>query len=680
MMDEDARLRTIAEFAINRRLAHSVLFRHRHPNKTPQYHYEMIDLIHSETANVLFLAFRGSGKSTLQEEATVLQACLGEFHNKVILGATRTRAIDRLTAIKYELEYNEHIKMLFGDMVGPTWNEDKVVLSNNVCIQAFGPGQSFRGVKYLEWRPDRLDIDDLEDEENSRDVDSRAALRSWLRRVVFPALAPISIKRVYATPLPDSLPVHLQRSSSWMHRTYPIYTVDAQTGEKLPSWPDFYPLSWVEEKEREYREAGAMQEFAQEYLCQPEDPATKIFTDAMLKVEPRVRTWHACYATYDPARSVGSKSATTGYAVFSWINNRLIIWRGGASLWLPDQIIDDIFQTNERYSPVAIGVENTGLVEFIDQPLRQRALKLGTVVPLVPLVPPRGKIEFIRALQPFFRAGEVEWAGPIDPEARAQLLSFPTGKKDFPNALAYALFMRPGQPVYDGFGPENIIEDLPLVANEPLYLAVNATPQFTTAVAVQMLNGGLRVVRDWVREGPPGDSLGDIVSAASMETGRSVRLRAPTQHFSDHDTLGLRAVAGQIPVEVLSGGSSVQGREVMRRLMSMQKQGRSLLLVSTAARWTLNGFAGGLAYGYGKDKMLTGEPREGAYRVVMEGLESFAAMMEYSRAEAERPRYATDLKGRRYLTTMPTADSEPPLKSEWHVQSEERPALRLSRG
>ncbi len=663
--DDFDKMKAALELAMNRPLAHAVLFAHRHPARTPEFHHEIIELIHSGLPNVLFLAFRGSAKSTLMEEATVIQACLGEFKNKVILGATRARAIDRLTAIKYEIEYNEKIQYLFGDMKGVTWNEDKIVLSNHVCIQAFGPGQSFRGVKHIEWRPDRLDVDDLEDEETIRDIETRASLRSWLRRVVFPALAPWALTRVYATPLdPDALPMHLQRMENWTHRTYPIYRV-TPAGEKEALWPALYPIEWVETKEKEYAADGAAQEFAQEYMCVPEDPATKAFTESMLKVEPRVRTWHAVYATYDPARSVGRKSATTGHCVFSWLGSRLVIWRGGADMWLPDQIIDDIAAVDERYTPVAIGVETTGLVEFIEQPLRQRALKLGRPLPIVHLKPPRGQQDFIRSLQPYFRAGEIEWAGPIDPEARAQLLSFPTGKRDFPNALAYALYMRPGQPVYQEFGRESVMDDLPMVNGEPLWLAVNATPQYTTGVLVQAVHGGLRVLRDWAIEGPPGENLGDIVRAACLETSGSVRVRCPPQHFAEYDTLGLRAAAGHIPIELRATALPTQGREELRSLMTRSRAGTPLLLVSAQARWTLNGLSGGLARAHGRGGMLADEPAMGPYKVLIEGLESFAGALR-SVDDKERVAYATSPKGRRYITSLANAEPERPDKTNWH--------------
>ena len=662
--ETDPKTRTVLDFAANRRLAHAILFRRRHQAETPDFHYEIVDLIHSDVPNVLILAFRGSGKSTLQEEATVLSACLGEFKNKVILGSTRERAMDRLRAIKYELEYNEDIQYLFGQMVGPVWNEDKIVLSNNVCIQAFGPGQSFRGVKHLEFRPDSLDIDDLEDEESIKNVETRAALRSWLRRVVFPACTPVARKRVYATPLdPDALPLHLIRSDLWVYRIYPIWRMLPSGGcEAL--WPALYPVEWIEAKQKEYSEDGAMQEFAQEYLCVPEDAKRKTFTEDMLKVEPRVRTWHPVSAAYDPARTKSAHSATTGHVVFSWIGRRLVIWRGGAGRWLPDEIIDDIVKVNERYRPMEIGIETTGLHEFLEQPLRQRAAQIGQVIPIRPLRFSRGQAELITSLQPYFRAGEIEWAQEIDSEARAQLLAFPTGRRDFPNALSFALYMRPGMPVYDGFGPVNVMEDLAAVSGEPLYLACNAGPQYTAGLAVQLVNGGLRVLADWVREGPPGENIGDIVRAACLEFGRTLLVRCPPSHFAEHDTIGLRAACAHLPAEIRPTGSIPLGRETVRQLMSQQRKGFSQFLVSDRARWILNGLAGGYAQSFQKTGTLSDEPVTGPYRVLCEALESFAAMLQQP-AEGEAPRYATSPKGRKYLTTLDTAEEDRPTKDRW---------------
>jgi hypothetical protein len=666
----EAKQKLIIRLGTNHRLAHEVLFKHRHPDETPDFHYEIVDLVHSDASRLLFLAFRGGGKSTIAEEATVVDACLERFRNKVILGSSLERAVDRLKAIRHEFETNDFINEVFGDLVGPTWNDDKIVLANGVCIQAFGQGQRFRGVKHLDHRPDRLDVDDLEDEESVATPEAREKLKKWFLKVVLPACDPDVRVRMYATPLnPEALPMHLMRTTQWLTRTYPVYFLKVNgKGDaiRVPTWPGRYPLDWIDQTEREFAELGATQEFAQEYLCMPEDPRTKTFTEGMLKVVPRVHTWHPTFAAYDPARTVGARSASTGKVVFSWIGPKLVIWEATGRMWMPDELIDDIFRVQDDYHPVAIGIEEQGLHEFINQPLRSQSVLRAEPLPLRTLKPPKGKIDFIRSLQPFFKSGEVEFADAIDPEARAQILGFPTGKLDVPNALAYALIMRPGKPVYEAFGTQHVVEEIRVLRGEQAWLVINATAQYTCAALLQVVRGRLNIAADWVREGGPGEVLEDIVKSASLEAARGVKLVCPRSHFSDYDLIGLRASAQRLPADIRPGGDETQGREELRSLLTRLHRDVPMVQVSSHAHWSLNAFAAGYAQRVEKHGGLSAFAVEGPYRVLMEGLEAFVALMNLFVADSRQPvHYATAPDGRRYVTTMTTGEQVRPLKEAW---------------
>jgi hypothetical protein len=87
-------------------------------------------------------------------------------------------------------------------------------------------------------------------------------------------------------------------------------------------------------------------------------------------------------------------------------------------------------------------------------------------------------------LQPFFASGEITFAKDIP--AIRQFMSFPSGRIDFPNALAYALLMRPGQPVYEDFSHQHVAEELGAHADAPVFLCLNAAQSLTTAVACQL--------------------------------------------------------------------------------------------------------------------------------------------------------------------------------------------------
>src|SRR5262249_40755123 len=132
----------ILKFAGDRVIAHQALFAHRHSDATPQFHDELTELWHSSAPKVLTLAFRGGGKSTLAEEALVLAAAMKLVRNVLIIGSNSDRANDRLRAIKHELETNELLVELYGDLRGPVWNEGRIVLAHHPCIHPFRPRPS----------------------------------------------------------------------------------------------------------------------------------------------------------------------------------------------------------------------------------------------------------------------------------------------------------------------------------------------------------------------------------------------------------------------------------------------------------------------------------------------------------------------------------------------------------
>jgi hypothetical protein len=633
-------------------LAHQSLFKHRHPNETPKFHEEIINLWHSRIPSALVMVFREGGKSTIAEEAFVIGAGYQLFHNALIIGSTEKRACERLRAIKHEVETNDNVQLLFGDLRGHTWNEAEVILGNGVRIIAVGRGQSLRGTKHLHYRPDFCFCDDIEEDENVRTPEARDETLSWFMSTVVPALDVSARIRVNATPLDkEALPFTLKDKLKWPTRVFPIEYID-EKGERQATWPARYPLPWIDQKRREFEAAGKIQDFMREYMCVAEDPARKIFTADMFKIKPTVRTWQPTWAFFDPARTTKATSATTGWAVWSWTSNRLIVWDGGGDLWKPDEIVSHVFAVDDEYRPIAIGVEEDGLNEFLMQPLRHAMVQRGYLVPVVPWRAPKGKLSFIESLQPFFRSGEITFAKEL-PELQAQFLNFPSGRIDGPNALAYALLMRPGQVVYDDFGGGHVVDRSVVNPRRPCSLCLHARDGVVTGVLVQFHNGTLAIVADWVIEGDPGAAVAQIVKEASLETP-TLRLVAPAVHFGAYNHLGLVGAVARIPAEVRAGSACEVGRDELRALLQRRVRDRPAVAVAMTARWTLNAFAAGYAYEVGKDGRLTSEPRTGIYRCLMEGLESFTGMLGAGILEDRgKPNVQRTASGQLYISALP---------------------------
>ena len=633
------------------RLAHQLLFSHRHPDDTPPFHYEIIDDLWGEKRRLIELAFRGAGKSTLAEEYIAIAAGFKKFRNMIIIGESFTRAAERLAAIKHEIDFNELLIFLFGDLHGPVWNEDKVVLSNGTVIQAFGRYMSLRGVKHEDARPDFCLIDDVEDEESVATPEGRDKAHLWFLRTLLPALAPNAHIRMLANLLdPDCLAVKLERTGHWLVRRYPWEYVD-RTGDRRATWPGRFSLDFIDQTQDEYKQAGKLNEYMQEYMVEAIDPSSRVFTAQTFKVVPRVRTWDPTFAMYDPARSVKATSAHTGKVVFSWVGQKLIVWEADGQLWMPDQILADIFQVAETYLPIKIGVEKEGLEEFLMQPLRAEMVRRRSIIPVEAMPAPVGKLQFIRSLQPFFTSGQIEFASDL-PVLREQLLSYPTGRIDVPNALAYALRMRPGLPVYDNFGFKNVQDEIESVRGADFGLAINATRQYLACVLVQSRRGIVSVLRDWLVEGDPGGAFPDIMGDVRLATsGETLNVFAPPTHFRGLDNIGLLVAARRAHTRVGQGGKEVDGRDGLRSLIDRTVGSTPALQVSTRARWTLNAFAGG----YSRSVVRAGAPSAeiadpGPYRVLMEGLESLIAVSEGTREGDDKPNYVLDAQGRRYLS------------------------------
>lgn len=628
MVDQHEEL--FSRLYLDRVLAHEVLFSHRHTNKTRDFHREMIlDWHDKSVAKSVDMVFRGGAKSTIAEEAVLIRAGYREFKNGLVIGETHDRACERVHAIKREIESNENLATLFGDLRGSTWADGEIILSNGVRIMALGRGQALRGIKFEDIRPDAIFCDDVETIDSVSDKDRREKTRRWFFADLLPACDPSAFVRVAATPLDnDALAVRLLEAPGWKHKVLPIEYIDAE-GQRAATWPDRFPLAAIDELKDTFIKQGMYADFEREYMCITTSSRSKTFKPDDIKIDPRIRTWQAAYAMFDPARTTNAKSATTGYAAWSWIGQKLVVWDAWGRQLLPNEIVNEVFNCalDPIIPPVWIGVEEDGLNEFLLQPIRTEQVKRGISIPFRALRAPKGKLDFISALQPYFKSRQVEFAKEL-PDLRDQLLGFPTGRIDVPNALAYALKLKPGAPIHDNFNYRHVSEGLRRVQGTRPWLAVGALDHGVGAAIVQYADGVLYVIADWFREGRPVDVLPNIIREAQLEVSQPLVAVFPPRDFAKYNNRGAVQVARTVPVEVQSGGEIDQGSGVLADLLTRERKGFPAVRISSNATWTLNGLAGGYCRYITKSGVLEAKPEPGPYAAVLQAIESFVGLTE----------------------------------------------------
>lgn len=653
--DDERRVDLLKQFKFDRPSAHRFLFPHRHKDEDPAFTNELLGLLYSDDPLVALMAFRGAAKSTYLEEYVLLSALFREVVFPLVIGPKWESACEHLAPMRLELETNDRLIDLFGDQKAYPWSVDEIGLANGAKIQAIGAGQSMRGKKHNDERPDMAAIDDLEDEDSIKTEEARKKTDRWLMGTLIPALHPTNRRvRFIGTALhPKSLIVKKCADARWKSAVFPLVTIDLETGEEKSSWPSRFPMEYVKQLREDYINAGNFIEFEQEYMCRAEDIAGKPFQPRMIKVEPVALAYLPIFTMTDPARTTKETSARTGYAAWSWIGNRLIVHKAEGHFHKPNEIIDKQLEWNDKFKPVQMGIEAVGLEEFIMQPLRAACAQKGISLPLVDIRAPKDKISFIKGLQPFYIAGEVIHV-EHHPDLEQELIQFPTGRMDVINALAYALRMRAGRPVYEDFTARHITPVLEIDQREPRYLLVSSRASMTAGALVQYIDGVIKVYRDWVYNETPRECFQRLLRQAILEGAGQVKVIAPTEQFNEYTNTGLPAAMRAVGVQAVRGGAAGNSEGSLRSWLTKQIRGGPALLVYDQARWVVNGLAAGYARKLDKHGHLMDHPEDNQYRLVVEALESFVAWFDNSATIGDEGfRYARTKGGHQYITLRP---------------------------
>lgn len=114
----------------------------------------------------------------------------GEVTGMVIASANRHKASGLLSDIQAQFESNQRYINDFGEQYNfGNWSEGHFVTRDGIGFWAIGKGESPRGLREEEKRPNFLVIDDLDDDEEVRNPDRVEKSLDWLRGALIGAMA-----------------------------------------------------------------------------------------------------------------------------------------------------------------------------------------------------------------------------------------------------------------------------------------------------------------------------------------------------------------------------------------------------------------------------------------------------------------------------------------------------------
>lgn len=200
------------------------------------YQREMLQIAQDKNITLAAVtAFRGSAKSTIYSLAYPIWSVLGDSRRRYVLIVCQTQQLAQqtLTNIKQELLVNQMIAKdyhLEKSQKLDEWNANTIVIPQyDARISAISIGESIRGLRHRQYRPDLIILDDIEDVTSSRTKEGRDKLWQFVNAELLP-IGDTDTKIVFIGNLVhlDSVMMKLKRiilekkDTSKVYREYPL--------------------------------------------------------------------------------------------------------------------------------------------------------------------------------------------------------------------------------------------------------------------------------------------------------------------------------------------------------------------------------------------------------------------------------------------------------------------------
>ena len=426
-------------------------------------HNEIIQVLNSNAQKVAIAAPRGLGKTSFVR-ALVTSAILYRDYEFImyVSQSLESHALMQTENIKRELLTNGEIRKIFGDIkvgeddsgMDETFSKHAWVAFGNTLVLPRGSEQQVRGLIYKHFRPQLIIVDDFEDKSELENPENRRKKKDWFYSDLMKCVDRYSDKWrvIYIDTLKhsESLLQELIDSDDWV--SLKLDLCDDEYNSKVP---ELISTERLRKEVEVARRNGTLDILYMEYRNIPISKENMSFGPNFqyyneVDIQPsRLEN----VVIVDPAKTVQIQNADTAIVGIGvdYATNAIYIRDVVSGKMYPEQIYSEMFDMRRRLNAHVIGVEVTGLEEFIKQPIQNEMQKRGPIdtCELVWLKArggdpggEKGKIKRIGALVPYYRQGYIFHNKRCCAKLEGQLMAFPrSGLVDVADATAYIIEM-----------------------------------------------------------------------------------------------------------------------------------------------------------------------------------------------------------------------------------------------
>lgn len=392
---------------------------------------------------------RDGAKSATAMMLILFLMVTGRRKTMLLTSWNEASAINLITPFRIQLESNERLKYDFGPFQGTgQWEAGKFATLTGCSFRALGSGQSPRGAKNEEARPDVILVDDFDEDEQSRNKKRVANAFDWLMGALFPTLSVTGNGLMLVTGniiAPDTVLARVEQVADWSQR------VNILDDAGKPTWPERFSLQEI----RYMIDKLGYRLSQREYFNNPIVEGTVFRKEWMPFVDmPPLNRHKALVAYLDPGFKKTKTSDTKAWVLVGLHEGRFHILRAFVSQASIREMIGWGYQIKEMCdkagAAVALKMEEVFLQDLLYDDFAAEGKARGTPLPISGDKRKKpDKDARIEAISGHFERGHVLFNAAYEREAGMrelveQFINFEMGvrsRKDGPDAVEGAMFL-----------------------------------------------------------------------------------------------------------------------------------------------------------------------------------------------------------------------------------------------
>lgn len=401
---------------------------------------------------------RGFSKTTIANAVNLWFTVYQDCKFPLYLSETGPHAKRQLSNVALQISENERIRLVFGNLKpeqraeNKRWSESDgfIQTTTGISFYATGRGGQVRGQNVDAVRPDRIIVDDVEDKESVLTPEQRLKAREWFFGDVMPAIAEMNqdatITMMGTLLHRDALLTYVLEDPEW---TVVVFGAIDKDGEAL--WKENMSLDKLENKKISLTRKSLLHLYYLEYFNQIRQPENAKFRPEFIHIAPKpLQRLPFKALAMDPAISEKPDADFCGFAVVCMCEDGIIQVADvcGERGMHPRAQIDKYFELHFRYGLTNLnphGIESNAyqkaLVHLVKEEMFRKAKEFGPTAffEVTPVTHGNNKHERVEGvLQPRYASGYIHHQRAF-PLYETQLLDWPNGKKDLPDATAQAV-------------------------------------------------------------------------------------------------------------------------------------------------------------------------------------------------------------------------------------------------